>query len=160
LHNIIGPNGLARFDRDVLALPNLTYVVLLEGINDIGFSSFPGNPTSGSPVSSNEMIGAYRQLIERAHQHGVKLIGGTLLPYKGAMYYSEGGEQVRESLNDWIRSSHEFDAVVDFDRAVRDPADNQRLSPNYDSGDHLHPSDAGYEAMSLAFDLSKFGSSK
>jgi lysophospholipase L1-like esterase len=154
--DIIGPNGLARFDRDVLSLPNVTYVVLLEGINDIGFSSSPGRAGSGPPLSTQEMITAYRQLIERAHQHRIRLIAGTLLPYKGAMYYSESGEQVRDSLNEWIRTSRELDGVVDFDRALRDPADSKKLSAAYDSGDHLHPSDAGYKAMAQAFELRQF----
>jgi len=158
--DIIGPNGLARFDRDVLSLPNVTYVVLLEGINDIGFSNSPGGPGSGAPVSSQEMIGAYRQLIERAHEHLIRLIAGTLLPYKGAMYYSENGEQIRDSLNEWIRTSRELDGVVDFDRALRDPADSKKLNAAYDSGDHLHPSDAGYKAMAQAFDVNQFWKSK
>jgi lysophospholipase L1-like esterase len=158
--DIIGPNGLARFDRDVLSLPNVTHLVLLEGINDIGFSSFPGAPSFGPSVTTQQIIGAYRQLIERAHQHAIKLIVGTLLPYKGAMYYSDNGEQVRESLNEWMRASRELDGVVDFDRALRDPTDNKKLTAAYDSGDHLHPSDAGYKAMAQAFELKQFRKSR
>jgi lysophospholipase L1-like esterase len=158
--DIIGLNGLARFDRDVLSLPNVTYVVLLEGINDIGFSNPPGGQSAGPPVSTQEMIGAYRQLIERAHEHRIRLIAGTLLPYKGAMYYSENGEQVRDSLNEWIRTSRELDGVVDFDRALRDPTDSKKLNAAYDSGDHLHPSDAGYKAMAQAFELKQLWKSK
>ena len=154
--DIIGANGLARFDRDVLSLPNVSYVVVLEGINDIGFSNFPGGPSSATPTTSQVLIGAYRQLIERAHQHGIRLIAGTLTPFKGAMYYSDSGEQVRDSLNEWMRTSRELDGVVDFDRALRDPADSKKLNATYDAGDHLHPSDAGYKAMADAFELKKF----
>jgi lysophospholipase L1-like esterase len=158
--DIIGLSALARFDRDVLSLPNVTHLILLEGINDIGFSSFPDNPNPAPPVEANTLIAAYRQLIERAHQHGIKVIGGTLAPFKGAMYYSETGDQTRQAVNEWIRSAGEFDAVVDFDRALRDPKEPDRLAAAYDSGDHLHPSDAGYIAMSKAFNLNMFSGSK
>jgi lysophospholipase L1-like esterase len=99
-------------------------------------------------------------MIGRAHQHGIKVIGGTLAPFQGAMYYSAVGDQTREAVNEWIRSGGEFDAVVDFDRALRDPAEPKKLAAAYDSGDHLHPSDAGYAAMSKAFNLSMFSNSK
>ena len=160
LSDIIGLSALARFDRDVLSLPNVTHLVLLEGINDIGFSSFPDNPNPVPPVEAGALIAAYRQIIGRAHQHGIKVIGGTLVPFQGAMYYSETGDQTRQAVNDWIRSGGEFDAVVDFDRALRDPAEPNKLAAAYDSGDHLHPSDAGYIAMSKAFKLSMFSGSK
>jgi lysophospholipase L1-like esterase len=151
---------LARFDRDVLSLPNVTHLMLLEGINDIGFSKLPDNMNSAPPVEAEALIAAYRQIIGRAHQHGIKVVGGTLLPYKRAMYYSETGERTRQSVNQWIRSGGEFDAVVDFDRALRDPAEPENLAAAYDSGDHLHASDAGYIAMSKAFDLSVFAGRK
>jgi lysophospholipase L1-like esterase len=156
LRDIIGASALARFDRDVLSLPNVTHVVLLEGINDIGLSGFPNNPNPLPPVEAKTLIAAYRQLIGRAHQHDIKVIGGTLVPFKGAMYFSETGNQTRQAVNEWIRSGGEFDAVVDFDRALRDPKEPDRLAAAYDSGDHLHPSDAGYRAMSEAFNLSMF----
>ena len=159
LSDMIGLSALARFDRDVLSLPNVTHLILLEGINDIGFPSFLDNKNA-PPIEASALIAAFRQMIVRAHQHGIKVIGGTLAPFLGAMYYSAGGDQTREAVNEWIRSGGEFDAVVDFDRALRDPAEPKRLAAAYDSGDHLHPSDAGYAAMSKAFNLSMFLDSK
>jgi lysophospholipase L1-like esterase len=160
LSDMIGLSALARFDRDVLSLPNVTHLIMLEGINDIGFQNIPDNKNPGPPIEPNALIAAYRQVIGRAHQHGIKVIGGTLVPFQGAMYYSAAGDQTREAVNEWIRSGGEFDAVVDFDRALRDPAEPKRLAAAYDSGDHLHPSDAGYAAMSKAFNLSMFSDSK
>jgi lysophospholipase L1-like esterase len=156
LSDHIGLSALARFDRDVLSLPHVTHLILLEGINDIGFTNFPDDPHPGPPVEANALIAAYRQIIGRAHQHGIKVIGGTVLPFQGASYYSVSGDQTRETVNEWIRSGGGFDAVVDFDRALRDPAEPKKLAAAYDSGDHLHPSDAGYLAMAKAFDLSVF----
>jgi lysophospholipase L1-like esterase len=156
LNDSIGLNALARFDRDVLSLPNVTHLILLEGINDIGFSRLPDNSAPGPAIDANALIAAYRQIIARAHAHGIKVIGGTLLPFEGAMYYSQLGDQTRQSVNEWIRSGAAFDAVVDFDRALRDQADPKKLASTYDSGDHLHPSDAGYKAMADAFELSVF----
>ena len=140
LSDIIGLSALARFDRDVLSLPNVTHLILLEGINDIGFSRLPDNGNPAPPIDAHTLIGAYRQIIARAHLRGIKVIAGTLAPFQGAMYYSETGDQIRRSVNEWIRSSGEFDAVVDFDRALRDPDEPSKLAPTYDSGDHLHPS--------------------
>jgi lysophospholipase L1-like esterase len=160
LSDVIGLSALARFDRDVLSLPNVTHLILVEGINDIGFSRLPDNTNPASPIEANALIGAYRQIISRAHLRGIKVIGGTLAPFQGAMYYSDTGDQIRQSVNEWIRSSGEFDAVVDFDRALRDPNEPGKLAAPYDSGDHLHPSDAGYIAMSKAFKLSQFSGSK
>jgi lysophospholipase L1-like esterase len=160
LSDVIGLSALARFDRDVLSLPNVTHLILLEGINDIGFSKLPGNTNPGPPIEANALIGAYRQITDRAHLRGIKVIGGTLLAFQGAMYYSETGDQTRQLVNQWIRSSAEFDAVVDFDRALRDPKEPDKLAAAYDSGDHLHPSDAGYIAMSKAFKLSLFSDFK
>jgi lysophospholipase L1-like esterase len=160
LSDMIGPSALARFDRDVLSLPSVSYLILLEGINDIGFPRLPGNTNPAPPIDANALIAAYRQIILRAHLRGIKVLGGTLLPFQGAMYYSEAGDQTRHSVNEWIRSSGEFDAVVDFDRALRDPKASDKLAAAYDSGDHLHPSDAGYIAMSMAVDLSVFSDSK
>ena len=152
--SIYGQNALARFDRDVLAQSGISHVILLEGINDIGQAGFIG----GEFVSAEDIIAAQQQIIERAHVRGIKVIGCTLTPFKGyrAPYYSEENEVIRQTVNDWIRSGGEFDGVVDFDAAVRDPDDPQRLLPIYDSGDHLHPSDAGYEAMGEAIDLRLF----
>ena len=156
-----GSNALARFDRDVLATPGLTHVVVLEGINDIGTggSIFPGNDGPPQPErSAADLIAAYRQLIARAHVHGVKMYGATLTPFEGAFagYYTPAREEVRSEVNEWIRNSGKFDAVIDFDAAIRD-ADNPRMmNAVYDSGDNLHPGDAGYTRMADAIDLALF----
>lgn len=164
----IGANALARFDRDVASQPGASHVVVLLGINDIGigkgsFDDFRFEngrfSSSAPPVNSAELIAAYQQLALRAHAAGLKIIGGTLLPFKGSFYYSEERERVRREVNDWIRSGGGFDAVIDFDQAVRNPADPGSLAAAYDSGDHLHPSDAGYVAMANAIDLRPFADS-
>jgi lysophospholipase L1-like esterase len=146
-----GVNALARFDRDVLAQPGVKWLMILEGINDIGLSS------TSDPVRSDDLIAALKQLIERAHEHGIKVIGGTLTPYEGAAYARESGEQVRMAVNQWIRSPGSFDAVVDFEAATLDPEHPKQFRPGFNNGDHLHPNDAGYEAMANAIDLSIFG---
>ncbi|MEV0677422.1 SGNH/GDSL hydrolase family protein [Actinosynnema sp. NPDC050436] len=150
-----GEKGTARFARDALGQPDVRTVILLEGINDIGFSNFPIDCAKPDPVvTAAELVAGYRTLIRQAHAKGVRVVGATLLPYKGALYYTEAGEAVRDEVNTWIRTSGEFDAVVDFDRATADPADPDALLPAYDSGDKLHPNDAGYRAMAHAIDLS------
>jgi lysophospholipase L1-like esterase len=155
LHDIYGPNALARFDRDVLARAGLKYLIVLEGINDLGFPHAPG-AHGQEAVTAQEAIGGLRQIIDRAHAHGIKVFGGTLTPYEGAPYYSKEGEAEREAVNQWIRTSGAFDGVIDFDAAVRDPVHPLRFLPAYDSGDHLHPGDAGYKAMADAIDLKLF----
>lgn len=147
-----GPNALSRFDRDVLTQPQVTDVLLLEGINDIGFSA----GGFGREVSAAAIIDGYEQLVARAHTHNVRVIGGTLLPYKGAGYYSEAGEEKRQQLNEYIRESGTFDGVVDFDLALRDPDNPLKLLPKYDSGDNLHPNDTGYQKMAETVDLTLF----
>ena len=168
LRDGIGVSALGRFDRDVASQPNVSYVIVLEGINDIGmgsstFSDFHFQngkfSTSGAAVTAEELIAAYQQLIARAHALGVKIIGGTLLPFNGSFYFSEERERVRSEVNSWIRSSNAFDAVIDFDQAVRDKTDPSRMAEVYDSGDKLHPSDAGYVAMANAIDLNLFSGS-
>lgn len=144
-----GPNALSRFDRDVLTQPQVTDVLLLEGINDIGFSA----GGVGREVTAEAIIDGYEQLVARAHTHGVRVIAGTLLPYNGAPYYSEAGEQKRQTVNEYIRESDTFDGVVDFDRALRDPDNPLQLLPKYDSGDNLHPNDTGYQSMAETVDL-------
>jgi lysophospholipase L1-like esterase len=139
-----GTSALARFDRDVLAVPGVRTVVVLEGINDIG---------SGLVTSTDELVAGYRQMIARAHAADVCVVLGTLTPFEGARYWTPEREALREQVNAWIRTSGEADAVVDFDAAVRDPSAPQRLLPAYDPGDHLHPNDAGYRAMAAAVDL-------
>ena len=99
------------------------------------------------------MIAGHEQLIERAHAHGLKIFGGTLLPFDGAAYFSKEGEAKRQAFNDWLRKTNTYDGVIDFDAAVRDPASPSKILPKYDSGDHLHPNDAGYQAMGDAIDL-------
>lgn len=152
-----GVSALARFDRDVLALPGASAVILLEGINDIGFSGgfIPGlsRPDTISPA---EIIAGYRQLIARAHARGLKAVGATMTPFAGSPAYTAAKEDVRQAINRWIRTGGAFDAVIDFDRALREPAHPERLQPAFDSGDHIHPSDAGYAAMAAAVDLSVF----
>lgn len=156
LHDIVGLNALARFDGDVLMQPGVEDVIVLEGINDIGFSNIAGN--ADQAVTADEIIAGMRQLIERAHVRGIRIFGGTLTPFDGATYYSPESEAKREAVNNWIRAGGAFDGVVDFDAAVRDPAHPTKVLPAYDSGDHLHPSDAGYQAMADAVDLSLFSS--
>ncbi len=116
-----GVSALARFDRDVLSQPGVQWLMMLEGINDIGNSSTGGNGNSG-PLTAEELIWGLRQVVDRAHQHGIKVIGCTILPYEGAAYFREAGEAIRQAVNTWIRTSGAYDAVVDFDAATRDPA--------------------------------------
>jgi len=145
-----GVNALARFDRDVLSHPGVTHVVVLEGINDIGMAGGSEAPTAA------ELIAAQKQIIERARSHGLKVIGATLTPFEGAAYYTEIGEAKRQAMNEWIRRGNVFDGVIDFDAAVRDPQAPKRFAAAYDRGDHLHLSDAGYEAMANAINLGLF----
>nr|WP_279308042.1 SGNH/GDSL hydrolase family protein [Niveispirillum sp. BGYR6] len=152
LRDEMGPAALARFDRDALSVPGVTDIVLLEGINDLGLSGLenPRGPGHHPVVTAADLIAGYRQLIARAKARGVKIHGATLTPFLGSPfpgYATPEKEVVRQELNRWIRTSGEFDSVIDFDAAVRDSADPQRIKPAYDSGDKLHPSDAGYRAM-------------
>ena len=149
-----GVSALARLDRDVLSQPGVAWLIVLEGINDIG-NSAAGNGNSG-PITAEELIAAHKQIIDRARQHGIKVMGATLTPYEGAAYFREEGEKIRQALNAWIRTSGAYDAVVDFDAVVRDPANPRRLRADFDPGDHLHPNDAGYRAMAGAIDLRLF----
>jgi lysophospholipase L1-like esterase len=158
-----GVNAQARLDRDVLAQHGVRTVILMEGINDIGFSEVnssnvpPGISLEcfmpNTDVSAAQIIFGYQQIIARVHAKGLRILGGTLTPFQGAFYYTATGEAKRQAVNTWVRTSGAFDGVVDFDRALRDPANPLRLLPAYDSGDHLHPSDAGYAAMANAVNL-------
>jgi lysophospholipase L1-like esterase len=141
-----GPSLLSRFDRDVLMQPGVTHVILLEGINDIS-----GSATDGT--TADDLIFAHRQLVDRAHERGIVIIGATLTPFARA---PDDREAKRQALNEWIRHGGAYDAVIDFDAVTRDPANPRRLLPLYDSGDQLHPSDAGYQAMAGAIDLALF----
>ncbi|TCK75379.1 SGNH/GDSL hydrolase family protein [Acidipila rosea] len=154
LHDNAGPNALARFDRDVLAQSGVKYLILLEGINDIGRTAKPIDP--GDEITTEQLEFAMEQMVERAHQHGIKVFGATLTPYVGAGYQSPAGEQMRQAFNQWIRTSGTFDGVIDFDKATQDPAKPDVFLPADDSGDHLHPNDAGYKAMANSIDLSLF----
>lgn len=155
----LGPNALARFDRDVLAQPGARYVLVLEGVNDLGGAS---RMAEISQTEHNALVvrilGAYTQMIERAHARGLRIFGATITPYTGSDYYHPGpmSEADRQKINQWIRSSARFDAYVDFDKAIADPAKPDRMLPAFDSGDHLHPSPVGYKAMAAAIPLSLF----
>lgn len=150
LHDVAGSNALARFDADVIDQPGVSTVIILEGINDIGSPDRPNSLYRDQAVTAEDLIQGMQQLIARCHMHNIKVIGATLTPYAGAAYFSNAGESKREALNQWIRSSNAFDAVIDFERAVMDPAQPGHFAPQYDSGDHLHPGDAGYQAMADA----------
>ena len=154
LYDGSGPSALARFDRDVLAQPGVRYVILLEGINDIGQMSRPDSPES--QLTPQELIFGYAQLIIRAHQHGIRVFGATITPNEGVHSATPQGEKVREAFNTWLRTSGIVDGVIDFEKAVQDPANPRRLLTSYDSGDHIHPSDAGYKVMGQAIDLKLF----
>jgi lysophospholipase L1-like esterase len=149
-----GVSALARLDRDVFAQPGVKWLMMLEGVNDIG-NSAAGNG-NGGPLTAEELIWGLQQVIDRAHQRGIKVAGCTILPYEGAGYYREDGEKIRQAVNTWIRTSGAYDAVVDFDAATRDPNNPRRLRAEFDPGDHLHPNDAGYRAMAEAVDLKIF----
>ncbi|MDA8351786.1 MAG: SGNH/GDSL hydrolase family protein [Firmicutes bacterium] len=145
---VYGPSALNRLERDVLNQPGVTDVILLEGINDIGHEP--------PDYDAEHIIQGLKRIVDRAHQAGLRVYGGTLLPYKGSVYYTLEGEATREKVNEWIRNSGAFDGVIDFARIMADPSDPDRLNPVYDSGDHLHPSDAGYQAMAEAINLDWF----
>jgi lysophospholipase L1-like esterase len=151
---LAGVSALARLDRDVLSHPGVKWLMVLEGINDIGSLAAATPPPH--PVTSETLIWALQQIIDRAHAHGIKVVGCTLTPYQGAGYSRENGEEIRDAVNRWIRSSGAFDAVVDFEAATRDPNNPKQLRPEFDPGDHLHPNDAGYKAMADAIDLAIF----
>lgn len=154
LNDGYGPSALARLDRDVLAQDGARYVIVLESINDIGrFWRLQGPEDN---VTAQQLEAGLKEIADAAHEHGIKAFGATLTPYGGAGYYSPQGEQVREAVNTWIRQSGTFDGVIDFDMTTRDPNNPNRFNPLYDSGDHLHPNDAGYKAMGNGIDLTLF----
>jgi len=154
-----GPNALSRFDRDVLAQPGVRFAILLEGINDIGTLTREGPVSEAAHADLvRRVTAAYAQIIERAHQHGIRVILATLPPFMGAASYhpDASNEADRQAVNAWIRANRHADAIVDFDRATRDPDHPERLLQEFDSGDHLHPSPAGYRAMGAAISLALF----
>ena len=154
LNEVTGPSAISRLDRDVLSQSGVRYVIVLESINDIGRLAHLQTPWDDITAQQLEM--GLKQIADAAHEHGIKAIGATLTPYGGAGYYSDKGEQVREAVNDWIRNSGTFDGVADFDKATQDPQNPTHFNPAYDSGDHLHPKDAGYKAMADSIDLPLF----
>jgi lysophospholipase L1-like esterase len=157
LRDFLGPSALSRFDRDVTAIPNVRYLIVLEGINDIAIPTWTGR--ADEDVTADDLIGALQQIIFRAHQHGIRVLVATLTPSGGCKYPGYDtpvGEQKRLAVNHWIREEILADAVLDFDKVLRDPDYPERLLPKYDSGDHLHPNDSGYTAMAASIDLSVF----
>src|SRR5579875_3240240 len=155
----IGPNALARFDHDVLAQAGVRYMIVLEGIHDIGTLARQHEVSRAEhDALVSRIIAAYEQMIVRAHEHGIRVIGATITPFVGSGYYHPGplSEADRQSINEWIRTPGHFDAFVDFDKVTRDPAHPDHLLAAFDSGDHLHPSPAGYAAMANAIPLSLF----
>ena len=162
LSDRMGVNALARFDEDVISHPHADTVVLMMGINDIGWPDSVLEPLAPAP-SAEDIIDGYEQLIARAHDHGLRIIGATLTPFGVAFkgtplegYYNEDKEAKRVAVNEWIRNSGAFDGVIDFDAVVRDSSDPTRMLPAYDKGDNLHPNDAGYKAMAESIDLELF----
>jgi lysophospholipase L1-like esterase len=150
-----GASALTRLDRDVFRFSNVTHLLLLEGINDIGMGGAPLTQLE-APATAQQLIAGYRQIIERAHARGIKVVGGTMTPFEGAFYFTPQKEAVRVAVNQWIRTAGEFDSVVDFDAMVRDPSHPARLRVDFDSGDHLHPNDRGYRAMGEGISLDVF----
>jgi len=159
----LGPNVLARFDRDVLAPAGVRWLIVFEGVNDLGGLARTGEvPAADHAALVQRVLAAYQQIIVRAHAHGLRVIGATITPYVRSDYYHPGplSEADREAVNQWIKAAGHFDAVVDFDSVVRDPQHPERLLPGFDCGDHLHPSPAGYKAMGDAIPLSLFERTK
>jgi len=155
----LGPNALARFDRDGLAQAGVRWLIVFEGVNDLGGLARNGEvPAAEHNLLVRRILAAYQQIIVRAHSHGIKVIGATITPYAGSDYYHPGplSEADRQGVNQWIRAAGHFDAVIDFDSVVRDPQHVDRLLPSYDCGDHLHPSSAGYRAMGESIPLALF----
>jgi lysophospholipase L1-like esterase len=154
LHDTTGPSALARFDRDVLAQAGVKYLVIMESINDIGHATDPAKPYD--VVTAEDLIVGLNQLAARAHTHGIKVYGATLTPFVGAKYQSPAGEEIRQAVNKWIRTTNQLDGVIDFDKVTTDPTHPGMFLPLDDSGDHLHPGDAGYKAMGESIDLNLF----
>jgi lysophospholipase L1-like esterase len=154
LHDNAGPSALSRFDRDVIAQPGVKYLIIMESINDIGHATDPQKPYD--VITAADLIAGLGQLAERAHTHGIKVIGATLTPFVGAKYQSPEGQAMHEAVNQWIRTTPQLDGVIDFDKVTADPADPTKFLPADDSGDHLHPGDAGYKAMGESIDLKLF----
>jgi lysophospholipase L1-like esterase len=155
LRHGFGVSALTRFDRDVLGQAGVRWMIVLLGINDITFPAVPGIPSTEA-VTSDDLIWGLQQLVERAHLHGIKVAGATIMPVGGVSTYTDSGEKIRQAVNSWIRAGGAYDAVIDFDAAVRDKADPTRLRRDFDPGDHVHPNDVGNEAMAAAIDVTRF----
>jgi hypothetical protein len=164
LQDGFGQSALARFDRDVLAVPGVTAMILFEGVNDLGLSfGGSGGPMAGAfaqlagrKIDADDIIAGYRQIVARAHAHGIRVFGATIAPYKGAATWSPEGEAARQKVNAFIRSGGLFDAMLDFDKVFRDPADPAMVRADYHMGDHLHGNDASYRAVAASIDLGLF----
>jgi lysophospholipase L1-like esterase len=155
----LGPNALARFDRDVLAPAGVRWLIVFEGVNDLGGLTRDGEVSPAEHAALvQRVLAAYQQIIARAYAHGLRVYGATITPFAGSTHYHPGAltESDRQAVNQWIRAAGHFDAVIDFDSVVRDPAHPDRLLPAYDCSDHLHPSPAGYRAMGNAVPLTLF----
>ena len=152
LRDGLGPNALARFDRDVLTQTSVRWLIVLEGVNDLGTCS----TNCDLEQLTHDILQAYQQIIMRAHSHHIRVYGGTILPFKGSSYSTPETERARQAVNQWIRESGWFDAVLDFEAATRDPQDPTHLALSKDSGDHLHPSNAGYQALADSINLKLF----
>jgi lysophospholipase L1-like esterase len=152
LRECLGPSALSRFDRDVIGATGVRWLIILEGINDIGQAQV----VEGSEQVANDLIAAYEQMIDRAHAEDIRVYGATLMPFGGSFYDTPEHEAARTKVNEWIRSSSRFDAVIDLDVALRDPADSLRLLPEADTGDHLHPNETGHRMIAEAVDLALF----
>jgi lysophospholipase L1-like esterase len=159
LSDSLGPNVLARLDRDVLAQTGVRWVIVLEGVNDLGgLTRLSDPPHADHELMVRRILGSYEQIVARAHAAHLQVIGATIMPYTDSNYYHPpaSNEADRQVINQWIRTAGHFDAVIDFDKAMADPAHPDHLNPAYDSGDHLHPSAAGYRVMGELVPLSLF----
>jgi lysophospholipase L1-like esterase len=152
LRDCLGPSAVSRFDRDVIGATGVRWLIIFEGLNDIGQAQGP----DGATQVANDLISAYEQMIDKAHANGIKVYGATILPFGGSFYYTDYREATRQTVNEWIRNSGYFDAVIDLDAALRDPADSLRLLSYADTGDHLHPNEAGHRMIAEAVDLELF----
>ena len=155
IHDRTAQNALARFDRDVLAQDGVRWLIVLEGVNDLG-TRVSAKEHNEQAATADDLISAYEQIIFRAHAHNIRVYGATILPFEGAHYFTQDGEADRQKVNQWIRTSGQFDAVIDFDAVTRDSKNTSHFSEAADSGDHLHPADGGYKIMGGAVDLKLF----
>jgi len=155
LRDGLGPNALARFDRDVIAQSGVRWVLVFEGVNDIGGTRAATDNGQTSTVAE-QIIDAYQQFIVRAHTHGLRIYGATITPFGKSFYFNASTEAARQTVNAWVRTSGQFDAAIDFDKAARDPKEPDQLAPDLDSGDHLHLNSDGYKRMAAAIDLKLF----